>query len=70
MKITPFGRGTALELRSDNSWSNGHHMVLDDGSWYAVECWCRKNKIYYKRSGNTISFIKKSDVTMFMLRWS
>lgn len=70
IKIIPFGRGTVLELRSDRSWSDGHPMVLDEGTWYAIERWLRQNKIYYGRSGNTISFNLHSDVTMFMLKWA
>lgn len=70
MKITSVGRGTVLELRSEQCWSNGHHMVLDDKTWYDIGCWCKESNIYFSRSGNEISFIKNSDVTAFMLRWA
>jgi len=70
MKITPFGRGTVLELRSDHSWSNGHPMVLNSKDWYDIDCWCRQNKIYYKKSGNTISFTYERDATAFVLKFT
>ena len=69
MKITLIGRGTVLELYSDLKWSNGSSIVLDAISWYEIERWCRKAKIYYATSGNTIQFFKESDVAAFMLRW-
>lgn len=70
MRITSVGRGTVLELRSDRCWEDGHHLVLDPVVWHEIEQWCRQSRIYYSRSGNTISFVKNSDVTAFMLRWA
>lgn len=70
MKITPVGRGTVLDIRSDKVWSNGHPMVLGQGEWYAIEQWCKKSRIYYSKSGSMISFIYERDVTAFMLRWA
>lgn len=70
MKITPVGRGTVLDLRSDKVWSNGHPMVLGQEEWLAIEQWCKKSRIYYSKSGSMISFFKESDVTAFMLRWA
>ena len=70
MKITPIGRGGVLEIYSDLKWSNGSSIVLDAISWYEIERWCRKSKIYYAKTGNTIQFFKESDVTAFMIRWA
>jgi hypothetical protein len=70
MKIIPIGRGRVLELWDYGTWSNGSNMVLGIDQWDKIELWCRKAKIYYIKSGNTLSFFKDEDVTTFMLRWA
>lgn len=69
MKIIPIGRGGVVEIWSDLEWSNGSNMVLGATEWDEIEWWCRQAKIYYSKSGNTISFFKDRDVTAFMLRF-
>lgn len=70
MKIVPFGRGRVFELWDDRTWSNGSRMVLNSVERKQFEQWCRKSRIQYSTTGNTVAFYKDEDVTAFMLRWS
>lgn len=70
MKVIPIGRGGVVEIWSSNTYYSGTKMVASNNEWDQIEIWCRKNKIYYSKSGNTMSFFNDKDVTAFMLRWA
>lgn len=70
MKIVRIGLADSFKIYSDQYWSNGTEIVLGATEWASIEGWCKRSKIYYEKSGNTIRFFKGQDATAFVLRWS